>query len=291
MTKTNKYNGITFNDWLNQWFEIYKKPNLKPYSVRNIEQIIRLHTPSWLKEKRMLEITLFDIDKALSELPRSRTRSYTRQVWYSAFHQACKLGIIDKNVLINCDTVSYQIKKSKALTLSEQRDFMEKIQGNRLQWLMLFYLCTGVRRTEALSLTWSDIIEDEGLILIRGTKSENSYRYILLSDDIFSVLNEQRKQNEQDKGTIFEKSGNLVFNYSPSYVSRVFKTFCPNHHLHDLRHTFITRCAESGVNVKVTQQIVGHSTSSLTLDIYTHVMDEYKRKEAAKFRLFPEFHC
>ncbi|HIU80677.1 MAG TPA: hypothetical protein IAC67_07170, partial [Candidatus Coproplasma excrementipullorum] len=41
--------SILFGDWLERWFEVYKKPNLQPNSVRNIEQILRLHTPAWLK--------------------------------------------------------------------------------------------------------------------------------------------------------------------------------------------------------------------------------------------------
>lgn len=57
----------------------------------------------------------------------------------------------------------------------------------------------------------------------------------------------------------------------------------------ELRHTFITRCAESGVNVNVCQQLVGHASADMTINVYTHVMDEFKRKEAAKFSLFPTF--
>lgn len=58
--------SILFGEWLEQWFEVYKKPNLQPNSVRNIEQILRLHTPVWLKALPMAKITPFDIDKALS---------------------------------------------------------------------------------------------------------------------------------------------------------------------------------------------------------------------------------
>ena len=81
----------------------------------------------------------------------------------------------------------------------------------------------------------------------------------------------------------------IVFPFAAQQVSREFKKLCGSHHLHELRHTFITRCCESGVNPSVCQQLVGHSTGDMIMNVYMHVMDEFKRKEAAKFTLFPKF--
>ena len=294
MNAKQHYKNITLGEWLAEWFTTYKRPYLRPYSLRNIEQMIRLHTPAWLKAMRMRDICVLDLDKALAELPNGRTMQYARQTWHNAFAKACKLGIIERNVVELTDAVKYKRQRGNALNIKERRDFLEAIKGKRLQWLMLFYMLTGVRRTEALTLEWSDIDEDERLILIRGTKTEGSYRSIPLTDDLKYVLSEQRKQNEADKlkkgrGKFHEARENMVFPFSAEYVSRTFKELCPAHHLHDLRHTYITLCAESGVNVRVCQQLVGHSTAAMTLNVYTHVMDDYKRKEAAKFTLFPSF--
>lgn len=275
--------SVTFGEWLTFWYETYKKPVLKPYSLRNIEQMIRLHTPEDLKAKRVSEITIFDIDRALSTMPVNRTYVYVRQVWHAAFVKACKYGLAVQNPLDLCDRVRYRKKRGKALTIAEQRDFMDKLENSRYKWIMLFYLYTGVRRTEALNIEWQDIDEADGLILIKGTKTEESQRYILLTDEVKNILENQRLQNKKEG-----KTDNRVFPYCPETVSRNFKKICPKHHLHDLRHTFITRCCESGVNVNVCQQLVGHSTADMTMNVYTHVMDEFKRKEAAKFNLFPD---
>lgn len=278
------FNAITLGEWLSLWFETYKKPVLKPYSVRNIEQMIRLHTPVWLKALPMAKIGLFEVERALAEIPLGRTRIYARQTWHAAFLKAEKLGIITRNVLELTDSITYKKKKSRALTIAEQRRFIEALENRRFKWVMLFYLHTGVRRAEATALEWSDIDENERLILIRGTKTADSYRHILLTDEVKAILDGQRKQNEKEK--IKDKR---VFPYSLQQVSKNFKAVCPTHHLHDLRHTFITRCAESGVNVNVCQQLVGHSTADMTMNVYTHVMDEFKRKEALKFTIYPTF--
>lgn len=284
MTETPDLKAITFGKWLIFWYETYKKPILKPYSLRNIEQIIRLHTPEWLKEKQVAEITIFDIDRALSAMPVNRTYVYTRQVWHAAFVKACRYGIAAQNPLDLCEHVKYAKKRGKSLTIAEQRAFMEALEKSRYKWLMLFYLHTGTRRTEALTLEWQDIDEAERLILIKGTKTADSYRHIILTDEVKRILEGQRKQNEKE-----ERKESRVFPYCPETVSRAFKQLCPKHHLHELRHTFITRCAENGVNINVCQQLVGHATADMTMNVYTHVMDEFKRKEAAKFSIFPHW--
>lgn len=289
-----EFETITCGEWLSLWYDTYKKPRLKPCSLRNIEQMIRLHTPEWFKEMIMREITAFDADKALSELPPSRTAVYTRQVWHASFAKACALGIVDKNVIDYTERVVYKKQKSKSLTIAEQKAFFERLEKSRYKWLMLFYICTGVRRCEALSIEWSDINEEENIIHIKGTKTEDSDRHILLTPDIKFILNEQRKQNEREKevrkrGRYHQAPESIVFPFSAQQTSREFKKLCGSHHLHELRHTFITRCCESGVNPSVCQQLVGHSTGDMIMNVYMHVMDEFKRKEAAKFTLFPKF--
>ena len=115
-----------------------------------------------------------------------------------------------------------------------------------------------------------------------------------ITSDIKFILNEQRKQNEREKekrgrGRYHQAPESIVFPFSAQQTSREFKKLCGGHHLHELRHTFITRCCESGVNPSVCQQLVGHSTGDMIMNVYMHVMDEFKRREAAKFTLFPKF--
>lgn len=280
---------LTFGEWLSLWFDTYKKPNLKPNSLRNIEQMIRLHTPSWLKDVPLANLELFQIDKALSSIPASRTQVYTRQVWNNALKRADTLGIIPKNLIPSTEKIRYKKKRGNALTQVEQTEFIQRLDGQRVKWLMLFYMHSGVRRSEAVNLEWTDINFQENLILIKGTKTNDSYRQILLTKELRQIIEEQRKQTQKDINTAFEsKHPEKVFDYSANYMSQIFKKICPKHTLHDLRHTYITRCAECGMNINVCQQLVGHSTPQLTMQIYTHVFDNFKRKEALKFTLFPD---
>ena len=248
--------NLIFGEWLQYWYATYKAPHLAKNTLRNIEQMIRIHTPEWLKNKPIRDISVFDIDEALSAFPACRTRTYLRQTWQNAFLMAQKREIVVKNPVALSDNIRYKKQRGKALTITEQAAFIASLKGKSIEPLMLFYLHSGVRRT----------------------KTAESDRFILLTDELREIFDLQRKQG---------KDGVTVFPYAPAYVSQAFKKLCPNHHLHDLRHTYITRCAECGVNVSVCQSLVGHSTPTMTMSIYTHVFDDFKRKEASKFALFP----
>ncbi len=284
----------TLGAWLWEWYEIYKRPNLAPYSLRNIEQMIRLHIPESLKRLPLAELTAYGIEKELVKLGKTRTAVYARQVLFSAISKAERLGFVSRNVMEGVEKVRYRKQRGKALSLSEQAEFLQALEKSRYKWLMLFYLHTGVRRTEALTLEWRDVDYQGRVILIRGTKTEESFRYIPLTSDVSAILEGQRNQNKKERakrgrGQYRDAPPSVVFPFGREQTSRAFKELCPSHHLHDLRHTFITRCAESGVNVTVCQQIVGHTTADMTLNVYTHVMDEFKRKELEKFTIHPKF--
>lgn len=284
----------TLGAWLWEWYEIYKRPNLAAYSLRNVEQMIRLHIPETLKRLPLSELTVYTVERELMKLGRTRTAVYTYQVLFSALSKAESLGFISKNIMEGVEKVRYKKQRGQALSLSEQTEFLQNIEKSRYKWVMLFYLHTGVRRAEALDLEWRDVDYDGRVILIKGTKTEGSFRYIPLTENVAAILEGQRKQNKQENlkrgsGQYHDAPPSVVFPFGKEQTSRVFKELCPNHHLHDLRHTFITRCAESGVNINVCQQLVGHSTIDMTLNVYTHVMDAFKRRELEKFTINPKF--
>ena len=82
------------------------------------------------------------------------------------------------------------------------------------------------------------------------------------------------------------------FYITPSKINDYLKSLNKKYHItpdnihsHRLRHTFITRCVENNINIKVLQNLVGHvKGSSVTSDIYTSVSDEFMIKELKKIQ-------
>lgn len=54
---------------------------------------------------------------------------------------------------------------------------------------------------------------------------------------------------------------------------------------HKFRHTFASRCFEAGISPRVVQEYLGHKTLAMTMDLYTHVLDEQKSDELNKLNL------
>ena len=220
----------------------------------------------------------FTIDKALSGIESTRMRKYAFHVLNNSLNKAFRLDLIETDVMRKAEPIKHRSKRGEALTVAEQREFLQRVSDHYMRNLFEFYLYTGVRRCEALSLRWSDVDFVSETMLIRGTKTLASFRRLDMLPRVREILQRQKAQNLDSP---------LVFPYKPCIVSRTFHRFCPAHKLHDLRHTFVTRCAECGINVNVCQSLAGHSDVKVTLGIYTHTSTQFRKDEYRKFRLEP----
>lgn len=260
-----------FGVWLNEWFTVYKRPYIKSY--KNIKTILRLHVPESLKKTPLAELDAFDVQKALNSVKYSRTRLDVYNVYHAALDMAFKLGYTERNLADLLVKPKHQRELGSALSREELQQFLQAIAGNRLYSFFMFCLLTGSRRSEALGLRWDDIDFEKNLIHIRGTKTATSDRFIPLFTDCKIVLRTLKRKDD------------YVFHHRAEFVSKTFRKLCPAHRLHDLRHTFATRCLECGINIKVVQKWLGHSRLDTTASIYVHVQESFAKSEAEKFKL------
>lgn len=155
-----------------------------------------------------------------------------------------------------------------------------------------------------IGLRWSDIDLDNKIIHVKrtmrydsrsktwltgGPKTANSILEVPLTQEAVSILMKQKEQNKTLKVISIEYS-DLVFLHSngaprsnQSYdinIRRLCKKAGMREiSMHILRHTFATRCIESGMRPKTLQMILGHANISMTMDRYIHVTDDEKTKE------------
>lgn len=69
-------------------------------------------------------------------------------------------------------------------------------------------------------------------------------------------------------------------------VTHNFHKYCPNHKLHDQRLTFVTRCLEQGIDMKVIQRWLGHSNYNTTANIYAEVQYQLNSQETIKINQY-----
>ena len=261
----------TFGEWLNDWLNVYKKPFVK--SVRNQKIIIRLHIPASIKNCKLDALDVVAIQRSINAVKQSRTRLDVFNVYHGALKTAFKLRLVPFDIADLLVKPKHVREVGTALTSDELSEFLKAIAGERLEAFYKFCLFTGCRRSEALGITWNDIDFEQNLLHVRGTKTATSDRVVPLFPDCRELL------------TRLPRKDGKVFHHRAEFVSKKFKTYCPAHKLHDLRHTFATRCLECGINIKVVQKWLGHSRLDTTASIYTHVQDEFALSESQKFRL------
>ena len=209
----------------------------------------------------------------------------------------------------------------EALTLTEQTQLItilkkELSQNSKYQlhiYACLLCLYTGMRIGEALALCQDAINLDNNTITVKRTLTTNTQGKIYLNPHTKSY--KSNKNADSGKRTFFmypqvqeividllensssETPNGILFwnsqknsylssnevNYYLQAINKKYSIISGRLHSHILRHTFITRCVESGVNLKVIQYLVGHTkNSTLTLDIYTSISSDFIHQELQK---------
>jgi integrase len=187
-------------------------------------------------------------------------------------------------------------------------EFLHAIAGHRLYAVYHLIALRGLRRGEAAGLRWCDIDLDEGVALICQQlqqydgktvacrpKMAHSARVIALDRTTVVVLRQHRERQRQetvDNGEGYRASGYVVTGLNgdpmaPDRLTRTFKKLIAEHglppiRLHDLRHGAATLALAAGVELKVVQDMLGHSSIVLTADTYTSVLPEVAHVAAEK---------
>ncbi len=170
-------------------------------------------------------------------------------------------------------------------------------------------LTTGMRRGELLALHWADIDLDVGHLQVRYTvqhitgggyvfsppKTPRSRRKIALSARAITALRKHYTRQLEHRQTIGEawQDEDLVFPNECGQAMRgnhilqrnstplLVKAGLPLIRFHDLRHTAATLLLLQGINPKIVSEMLGHSTVSMTLDTYSHVLPDMQRDATA----------
>lgn len=221
-----------------------------------------------------------------------------------AFEEAIKDDLIVKNPMIHVvkPKSNKQDKKVEALTLEQHQAFLASLDKEHYRDIFLVAINTGMRCGEILALQPQDIDLEKNVIKVsktitrndfdaytlkEGTKTYAGTREIPFDDDLKSVLiNSISNKENNEFGLIYSLDNKII---RPSTLNIVFKRICKNlnfkgsYNFHMLRHTFATRCIESGMPAHVLQKLLGHTDVSITINTYTSIFDKYKKEEFDKF--------
>nr|MDE5978177.1 site-specific integrase [Turicibacter sp.] len=293
------------------------KKTLKPTTLSGYINVANKHIKNEIGYIKLNDLNHVILYKFLSnkqtELSASRITAI-KNVINNSLNLAMRAGIIHSNPMagVKLNPKAYNTdrkRETKALTKEEVKTLLEVTKGTNYYLPSLLAIKTGLRRGEALALTWDDIDFDKktlsvnksicnaaGKNMLTTPKTIASIRTIKLTHDVIAALHEE-KQKQQAEKTLqgeYYNDLNLVCCKNDgsalapkgftSGFNHLLKTRAPfTVRFHDLRHTHATLLLEAGSNVKFIQERMGHSKISTTLDIYSHMTDNIEETSLKQF--------
>jgi integrase len=225
----------------------------------------------------------------------------------TALRHAVKIGLIANNPIDRVTPPKPPRKEMRPLTPGEVELFLESTRNDLLHALWVLLVTTGMRIGEATGLHWTDLDLDAGTIQIRhavkrvqgeglvigDVKTAHSRRRIILAAGTVDALriHQQRQAFARkiagdawsDRGLVFctGTGGPLDVGYVAHAKDRALAAAgLPHVRTHDLRHTAATYLLSQGVHPKVVQDLLGHSSITLTMNTYSHVLPSLHQEVA-----------
>lgn len=278
------------------------------YQFRNIAEVV-MQDGCKFGMMRIKDITRRDIEFARQSLLKAGKTPEYLNIIFAHLNHVLETATLDETINRNPCKALKRLRREKkpisetkhrALSENETVLFLKKAEERNSVYTILFkiMLLTGMRVGEATALYQTDIYKDfihvrrsvtrgEAGNYIVGTdaKTISGKRDIPLNDEVRSLIRAQIKQNEQLlgkawNGPIFPSyEGAILREYT---VNREIKRICAAAEIemftcHALRVTFATRFIEQRPqDFKILSEIMGHKDISITMNLYTRVMQESK---------------
>lgn len=305
--------GLLLGDWLDLWYQGYKKPNLRPNTQMSYERRIYQHITPALGGIQLDKLTTTDIQEFYAALKKGgrliRAELYgeglsdqtvrgIHTTLHAALDKAMEENLIFRNPSDGCMLPSAKPREMQVLTPEEIQRLLIQAREDGCYELLLLELSTGLRRGEICALQWDDLnlktgalqVERQvhrvrGELAVSPPKTKAGRRTVLLPAPVLNVLKTYRTTCASR--WMFPSPVKEDSPMDPTAVRKRLSTIlkradCRSLRFHDLRHTFATASLEHGMDVKTLSTIIGHVSSSTTLNIYAHVTDEMQRTAAAK---------
>lgn len=303
---------------LDQYFAIWiegKKLSVKPSTVRVYKTYYKPYASPVIGDIPLREITRRHILQLQSEAAKRicpTTNNILLQVIKIILNEAVEDRLIRESPARGVKPMKKAIKASdtyhRALTETEQRQFMQAAKGNYYYELLAFQLLTGMRLGEVGALFWSDIDEKKRMIHVRRTitrtengifcigdspKTDAGIRDIPMNAAIEALIQQQKEKRpgrpEFAMLCFHSPTGKMISHGAVNKnIRKILRELCNQGIViepftsHALRDTFATRYIEQGGNPQTLKTILGHSSLSMTMDLYSHVLPNTKQEEMDK---------
>lgn len=303
----------TLKAYLEQWLEQVYRPTIKPLTYQQCRSAVYHHLIPALGSTPLQKLTAAQVQRLctqkLDEGLAPRTVAVIHAMLQRALENAVKWGLVSRNVAKLVTLPRVERYNAQTLTSEQAMKLLEVARSSRIETLLLMAITTGMRQGELLALRWSDIDFDQGIVFVRRTvaritgrghvesepKTTSSRRRIVLPAVTLQALKDHQQRQEQIRSKLGDKWHEQGLVFAGRYgrylhTASLAKTLnrllaqagLPHMRFHDLRHSAATILLAAGVHPKMVQELLGHSTIAMTMDIYSHVLPPMQQEVANK---------
>ncbi|OEY83740.1 integrase [Oenococcus kitaharae] len=314
---------IKFNELAKEWLTM-KAKDVKPSTYKKIEERYKLHIQPYFKGMYLDELTPIKAQQFVNGLA-AKLVGYTDSldIVNQVYKKAVQYGYVKDNPFANVDkprakkapsSISvkfYDVEQLRRFLNSAYQLYSKDHYSRYLFFRLLAF--TGMRKGEALALSWEDVdLADKtlsisktvvtttnGELISEAPKTKAGNRLMTLDDDTIAVLAEWKlRQHELYQALGYGSSPcEFVFNSSVNSFVTLGKPrqWCravakaadlPPIIIHGFRHTYATLAVQSGMDIKQLQYQLGHRDVHTTLQIYAEVTNQQKKETASIFANF-----
>ncbi len=300
---------LTVGQFIERWLEDTKKPAVKPRTYQHYREMVHYYIIPNLGRVKLDKLQPAHLQRLYNQLLEQGLSPQTVHHVHAVIHNALKQALQWGNVLRNVSTAvqAPRVKRAEIEYLDKEQvsTLLTSIRGSRWEPLVTLALASGLRQGELLGLKWADVDLTANRLQVRRqlnrdgslteTKTSKARRTVSLPSNATAVLREHKvRQNEQRLLVGSDWHANdLVFcthqgkplgqrNVLREFTLLLDRAGLRHVSFHALRHTHATLALLQGVPAKVVQERLGHSTISMTLDTYSHVIPSMDVDAAAR---------
>lgn len=288
---------LTLGEYLDQWLESVKR-SVRPSTIYSYQNVLRLHVKEHIGRVKLSGLAdhhIHGIYNRMSDAGLSpRMLQMVHTILKRALTAAVKRRLLTFNVMDLVDRPKVPKFEIAPLSANEAAKLLEKARGDRFEPLFVLAVTAGLRQGELLGLKWDDIDLAAATLQVRRTlvqvagklsfgepKSTQSRRLVQLTPYAVDALQDHRRRLMTEglagcelvfptlAGEPMEKSELRRLHWLPLLKRAGLPETV---RFHDLRHTAATLLLQDNIHPKIVQTMLGHSTITLTMDTYSHVL-------------------
>jgi integrase len=293
---------VTIGEFLTHYFETVGRETLRPRTQEMYASFLKVHIIPSLGRIKLKDLRPSDLQELYTKKLQSGLSRRSVQILHGiirrCLNQAVSWGVIPRNV---CHMVKAPRpdKKAPAFYTSEQiKALLEAVKDHPYRLIYVLLCSGGFREGEVLGIHIEDwdgknrtvnvrhtVVTLKGGMVISEPKTQSSKRAVVLPKSVAHEVNRYIEQLNRKQGLIFTtRSGKPI---SPRNFIRHFKSVIkpaglPDLSVHGLRHSHASLLLAEGVNPKIVQERLGHTSIALTLQLYSHTSPSLQDMAADK---------